>query len=416
MFRTLIIALVWPEPNASAAGTHMMDLIDALRPVSETIDFACTSGPSAYPEDLDNLGVVKHSIQVNDPNFDFLIKDLNPDLVIFDRFMAEEQFGWRVADICPEAIRILNTEDLHGLRKSRQLQLSGHDLNSSGFVENDVMKRELASIFRSDLSLIISEFEMDWLQSHAKLNEDQLHYFPLLTADSASEGKNKDREFDNRGGFVMIGNFRHAPNVDAIYFLKEEIWPLIRKMEPSAEVRIYGAYMPENLKKLDSEQEGFYLMGHAENLSQVFNHARILLAPLRFGAGLKGKLMDAMSQGIPFVTTTYGMEGFSNFEGVPSAVADDPGSFAKLAIEMYHDAQRWEKHRLRGFEFINKYFNREDHLNMLRAGIENFAEQKNDLREGNLLGSVFRHQSLQSTKYMSKWIEEKNRTPISSSE
>ncbi|MFM2367906.1 MAG: hypothetical protein RL619_202, partial [Bacteroidota bacterium] len=164
--KILIIGFVWPEPNSSAAGGRMMQLISLFRAQGFRITFASPAQNSDFMVDLDEYEVDKKSIELNNSSFDLFVKDLNPTVVLFDRFMMEEQFGWRVAENCPDALRILDTEDLHCLRLARQKAFNENRIfTTSNLLSEDIAKREIASILRCDLSLIISEFEMEILES-----------------------------------------------------------------------------------------------------------------------------------------------------------------------------------------------------------------------------------------------------------
>ena len=111
----LIIGFVWPEPNSSAAGGRMVQLISIFKKQGFEVTCASPAMDSDFMVDLDSLGVTKRFIALNCSSFDVFIKELNPSIVLFDRFMIEEQFGWRVAENCPDALRLLDTEDLHCL-------------------------------------------------------------------------------------------------------------------------------------------------------------------------------------------------------------------------------------------------------------------------------------------------------------
>jgi hypothetical protein len=154
------IGFVFPEPNSSAAGVRILQLIRLFKAQGYAVVFGSASKRSEYSFDLKSIGVQEENLLLNDLSFDDFVQKLNPNIVVFDRFMTEEQFGWRVAKQCPKAIRILDTEDLHFLRKARQQNQTLNSNFSKEFLKTDVAKRELASIYRSDLSLIISEVEM----------------------------------------------------------------------------------------------------------------------------------------------------------------------------------------------------------------------------------------------------------------
>src|SRR5690606_20087288 len=163
--QALIIGYVWPEPESSAAGKRMVQILNFLLDQNYRVTFATPAAPTAYMEDLKGMGIDIAAISLNDPEFDKFISALKPAVVIFDRFMMEEQFGWRVAKFSPDAIRILDTEDLHFLRKSRESSLTG----KSTLRISELDLREIASIYRCDLSLIISEVEMELLLTQYKV-------------------------------------------------------------------------------------------------------------------------------------------------------------------------------------------------------------------------------------------------------
>ena len=116
----VIIGTVWPEPTSTAAGTRMLQIINVFQKEKYTITFLSSASKGENSFDLESIGVQTKNVQLNDVSFDVLITELNPTIVLFDRFMIEEQYGWRIAENCPNALRMLDTEDLHFLRKARE--------------------------------------------------------------------------------------------------------------------------------------------------------------------------------------------------------------------------------------------------------------------------------------------------------
>ena len=169
--KLLVIGLVWPEPESSAAGTHLLHLIDLFAKHSWEVHFATAASTSPYSVNLNSKGVFTQEILLNDSSFDTFIQTLNPQAVLFDRFVTEEQFGWRVAENCPNALRLVDTEDLHCLRLARQKAFKENlPFSTDDLLTEEVAKREIASILRCDISLIISEFEMQLLHSVFKID------------------------------------------------------------------------------------------------------------------------------------------------------------------------------------------------------------------------------------------------------
>lgn len=406
--KVLIIGLIWPEPDATAAGTRMMQLIRFFMDRDYDISFASTAIANELSFDLKSLGITCFPIELNSATFDEQIKNLAPGIVIFDRFISEEQFGWRVHDACPDALRILDTEDLHFLRKSRELALRNQDKNWKDFLHNDITKREVASIYRCDLSLVISEFEMHLLQRDFKLPPALLFYIPFIDDSYTDVDFGTYPTFEERKNFMTLGNFKHKPNADAVRFLREIIWPKIRKKLPKSELHIYGAYVPEGMQQLESTKLGFYVKGWISNKREAYENYRVCLAPLRFGAGQKGKLLDAMLFGTASITSNIGAEGMSVPEQWNGFVTDDDNEFVEKALLLYQNEELWQQAQIKGGQILRTSFDKTGFEKKLTSRINNITENLESHRKENFIGSLLMHHSMQSTKYLSKWIELKN--------
>ena len=405
--KVLIIGFVWPEPKSSAAGTRMMQLIEAFQSSKYQVTFASPCAKSENAFDLKSIDVHPTEIELNSSSFDHFVKKLRPDVVMFDRFMMEEQFGWRVAEHCPHALRILDTEDLHCLRKGRSRAFKEGQPFSEAYLYNDLAKREIASIFRCDLSLIISEVEMHLLTTKFKVDKALLHYVPFMI--DAVESNTGLPKFKERQHFVTIGNFLHEPNYRSVVHLKENIWPFIKKQLPEAQMHVYGAYSSEKVHQLHKESDRFLVKGFAQDVNIIMQQARVCLAPLQFGAGLKGKLFDAMVNGTPCVTTNIGAEGVYGDLQPNGFIEDDTEKFVYSAIELYTNHEVWSERQEFGFEVINKRFRKNTLSRKLLSKIEQTLENLTQHRLHNFMGAMLQHHSLQSTKFMSRWIEEKNK-------
>ncbi|GAB2769735.1 glycosyltransferase [Salinimicrobium soli] len=409
MSKLLVIGYVWPEPKSSAAGARMMQLLEFFRKEGYSVIFGTTATRTEHSEDLEKLGISTEVIELNNNSFDLLLKELQPNIVLFDRFMMEEQFGWRVAEVCPEAIRILDTEDLHFLRKARQQAFKQGVSVSMEMLQSETAKREIASIYRCDLSLIISEAEMDLLTKEFRHPPEILFYIPFLPEEVSSEEITHLPDFDVRRNFVSIGNFLHEPNWDAVLYLKQEIWPLIKRELPAAELHIYGAYSVEKVKNLHNQKEGFIVKGRAPEAIEMLKHARVLLAPLRFGAGQKGKFIDAMQAGTPSVTTPVGAEGMQ-YNGIWNGkIEQDPEAFADAAVELYSEIDVWKTAQKNGFELLKIRYPKKAFLEQFRNSLLELQKNRESHRLSNFTGAMLLHHSLGSTRYLSKYIEAKNR-------
>lgn len=414
MLNVLVIGYVWPEPASSAAGYRMLSLLDAFRDQGWQLTYASPAEKSIHRTDLPARGIQEVSIALNCSSFDDFVKDLKPDIVMFDRFMMEEQFGWRVEKHCPDALRLLDTEDLSCLRHARHQQFK-----QTGSVSLDVpdellfsdnAKREVAAILRSDLSLMISGAEIDLLRDRFKVSPTLLLDCPFMLPKITQQQIDLLPSYTQRRNFIVIGNFRHAPNWDAVLWLKQTLWPGIRARLPDAELHVYGAYPPPKATQLHNPAQGFLVKGWAEDALQVMQAARVNLAPLRFGAGLKGKLVDALAVGTPSVTTSIGAEGMSGSGSWPQPVTDDPGSLIEQAVRLYEDETAWQDYQTAGFELYRTRFDYDRHAEALIARIVDLKSNLNAHRLQNFTGAMLRHHSMKSTQYMAQWIEAKNRS------
>lgn len=404
----LVIALVWPEPASTAAGVRMMQLLDVFQKQGYSITIASAASKSEYSFDFTSLGFEIKDIKMNDSSFDVFVKKLNPDVVLFDRFLTEEQFGWRVAENCPDALRILDTEDLHSLRHVREECFKiGIPFTTDAWLTDDKTKREIASIYRCDLSLIISSFELDLLTDVIKIDISLLLLLPFMANEITKETNWKT--FEDRKNFMFIGGGKHVPNIDAIKCLKTIIWPLLHKRLPEANLKIYGAYLPQQVVEMNNTKEGFLVKGRVEDANDVMQASKVCLAPLRFGAGIKGKLLSAMQNGTPSVTTTIGAEGMHGILDWNGYIENDHTAFVEAAIRLYTVQQTWENAQEQGKSLINTLYAKTSLEHILVQKIEQLQNELIQHRSQNFIGALLQHQTLQSTKFMGKWIEEKNR-------
>ncbi len=447
----------------------MLQLLQTFISEGYEVIFASTAQRSDHSFDLKSLGITEIPILLNHASFNQQLEEWVPQVVLFDRFITEEQFGWRVADTCPDAIRILDTEDLHFLRSARKsVALSAKmddqlasDCETIEDLKNDpVAVREVASVYRCDLTLIISWAEFELLTKHFGIPEALLFYMPYLEAEVEAEAeaeeeaevevevevevegeaKAKAEGFGERRDFVSIGNFLHPPNWDAVMLLKSQIWPEIRRQLPQAELHVYGAYASAKVEQFHSPGEGFHVMGRAGDVDTVLCRYRVMLAPLRFGAGIKGKLVDAFRNGLPAVTTRIGAEGIQhpwlgspvcddaerdiipkipglNMAEVarlrPLLIAESTSAFIESAVRLYQNEEVWKKSASEGKQLLGKLFANPEYGRTLLKRISELSGILSGHRMANFTGKMLMHHTLASLRYMSKWIEEKERNRTS---
>lgn len=420
----LFIGAVFPEPTSSAAGVRTLSLLRDFHSRGDRILFVSPSDRNAFSDALRAEGIETAEAKPNDPAFDTLVREFAPEIVIFDRFMLEEQFGWRVAEAAPNALRVLDTIDLHFLRRIRAewlgkkegVSVSDEELarlyHSLEGIETEDCLRELASIYRSDLTLILSSFEMGLLQTRFNLPAERLLE---LGFSYAAPERTEWVASDSRKNFVSIGNFRHLPNRDSVFWLARVLWPKIRAEllasgTPDAELHLYGAYPPKEIMALDNAKQGIRVFGKAEESIPTLRNYKVLLAPIRFGAGIKGKIADAWAAGTPVVTTPIGAEGMrlstGDFAGL---VADTEAEFLRDAVEVYQHPEIASLFREAGAAALEELYDpamiREKVLTTTDACLASLAEH----REKSIVSRILLADTQGRTKYFSKWIEEKNK-------
>ena len=403
----------------------MLQLIHLCLSQNWQVVFASPARLSEHRTNLEELGVEEKIIALNCSSFDDYLVQLQPDVVIFDRFFTEEQYGWRVAQKLPKALRILNTEDLHSLRYVRQQLLKSQQKQCTTETEkhqlgpvlrdsqalfqlmakDDMAQREIAAIYRCDLSLMISDVEMQLLQQQFSVPSALLHHCPFLLEQQPLPLNN----YEQRQDFMTIGNFRHEPNWDAVLWLKHALWPLIRQQLPQAQLKIYGAYPPPKATALHNPKQGFHVLGWAADAHQVMREARVCLAPLRFGAGIKGKLIDAMVCGTPSVTTGIGAEAMNGEFTWPGIISDTTVDFSRAAVALYTDQNVWQEAQNKSQVILQKRFNRDTFSHALIDRVQAVFAELDQHRIHNFVGAMLQHHLHKSTQYMSQWIEAKNK-------
>lgn len=401
----LVIGLVWPEPTSSAAGWRIIQIMQLFIQHDYELHFCSAASKSEFSFPLEKLGIKEQVIQLNDSSFNQYAEELNPDYVLFDRFMIEEQYSWRVKEVCPQAIRILDTEDLHFLRQARQDAYKKNVEFSKEMLYSDLASREIASILRSDLSLIISTYEMNLLKEQFHISPNLLCYLPFQFEASSTS---KMLGFEERQNFVFIGNFIHEPNWRTVLELKR-LWPSIRKRLDKVELHIYGAYPTQKVWDLNKPAEGFIVKGRAEDAKETLGKYRALLAPIPFGAGLKGKFVDACSVGTPSVSSQVAAEGMmSDDQEWPGFIYDSDEDFIDKVVQLYQDENTWLIAHTQCENKLNSW-RKEDQSEVFLETLQEIAPALQQHRNRNFIGQILWNNQFASSKYMSLWIEAKQK-------
>ena len=203
----------------------------------------------------------------------------------------------------------------------------------------------------------------------------------------------------------MIGSLMHPPNLDAARWCRQQIWPLIRRELPEAVLHCYGSYGERYAAELNAPKDGFHFKGRADDALPTMERYRLNLAPLRYGAGLKGKVFDGFLTGTPSVMTPIASEGiFIDF----GWAAADAEAFAREAVKLYSDIVAWEERQQREQQVCRERFDAELWRDRLPEVMEHAYANRHAHRASNFIGQMLRHHHHRSTEFMSRWIEAKN--------
>lgn len=407
MQKLLIIGYIWPEPKRTAAGYRMLQLIDLFIDKGYTAVF-CSAAKikSTSDKPLSDRNIPMIPITLNSDDLDELLLKERPDIVLYDRFLVEEQFGWRVRKVVPRALQILDTEDLHFLRIARQKVVEEGETLASG-LSGELAMREISSMLRVDMNLIISGYEMELLESKYGFEKHRIFYLPfLIKKEEVEMRKLAAVAFENREGFCTIGNLKHAPNLDAVRQLQKLIWPQIRKQLPDAQLYVYGSNAPREVLEMNDPDTGFHVKGHAASVDQVLSKHRLLFAPLRYGAGLKGKIFDAMKNGIPCVMTEIAAEAMFVQNLSPGLICDLENDFAHKSSELYSDAASWNVFQSNGFKILQDAYEESAFAKAVFLHIHKLENESP--MERSFLHKMLLHHADAHFKFMNYWIKSKS--------
>lgn len=420
MTSALIISTNWPDPDVSAAGRVTCSRIAMLKERGLQVCFACASRPGNAKQKLEkSYGIECERIVLNDESsMSPLISRVAPQLVLFDGFNAEERYSHYVRAAMPSALRVLDMQDFHALRLGREALVG--DGASLAIVaayrpdaDSEDLQRELAAIHRCDLVFAISEDECKLLVETYSIPAEKvlaapLGYSPPLPQASGLRG------FEQRQHVMFIGNFKHKPNRDCAQWLVRHVWPHLRALLPDVELRVYGSNASHEDMALTDDRIGATVCGHCRCVASAMRSHRLLVAPIRYGAGVKGKLTDAFVHGLVTVTTPIGAEGLggTDFPGVivPAMDCDDAAAaqeFAQAVASTYADAELWTSLQARACSFAAEHLDAERIGNRAWSALDARWRDLLAARRRDFVGQMLWQSSLRSTEWMAKGLAAK---------
>jgi GT2 family glycosyltransferase/glycosyltransferase involved in cell wall biosynthesis len=349
--RVLVIDACMLTPDQDAGSMRMQQIMEILVSLGCKVTFAPDNLEyrQPYVSKLQQLGVeVEFHPYMRSISILLGTRGDEFDIVMLSRHYVAARHIDAVRAFAPRALLVFDTVDLHFLREERLAELNA----SAAAKRAAEAKRseELALIRKADVTLVVSPVEKALLDNLVP----DAHVTLLSTIHEPVGG---DKPFALREGLLFIGGFRHPPNTDAVIWYGREILPRLRQRLPGVKTYIVGIDPPPTIRALAAED--FVITGHVPDLAPYLAGCRLSVSPLRYGAGVKGKVNHAMSCGLPVVATTPSIEGMHLTPGVDVLVADDAEGFADAIVRAYHDEMLWTRLSEAGRENIRRHFSRE---------------------------------------------------------
>ena len=351
----LIIDSRIPDPQRDSGSLRLCHIFQLLHRDGWNIHFLAADGIAAAT-DIDRLASI--GVQVHRGSIRVWLKQHGSslDAIVLCRLPVASQYLEQVRHLASSAKVIFDTVDLHFIREQRAAEL-----NNNGPLRRQALrsrKQELDLIARSDFTYVVSAGEQAILAS--LLPESSVH---LLT--NIHEVHGRAAAFHARRDMVFVGGFGHPPNADAMRWFASEILPRLHERAPDISLHIVGDI--DSTARQSLERPGLIIHGRVEDIRPFMDGCRVAIAPLRFGAGVKGKVNLALSYGLPIVATTIAAEGMFLEDGRNVLIADDAERFAEAIVRLYSNEALWLSISDAGLENTRQYFSIERAQETLRA-------------------------------------------------
>lgn len=346
--RILVIDAYTPEPDQDSGSLRLTYLFECLQQLGYGVSFFADNRGFAghYSEALQQAGVeVLFNPWIASLQDFFRERGAEFDFIMVSRHYVAANYLTLVRKYCPQAKLIFDTVDLHYLREERLAELE--DSLPLRRVAAQTKRSELAVIRQSDATLVVSPVEQQVLSQ--ELPQARIEILSNIhRVDGCQAG------FAERKDLFFVGGYQHPPNIDAAIWFVGSIWPLIRAKLPDVNFHLIGSKAPERIKSLHGN--GVIFHGFVDELNPWIDGCRLAVAPLRYGAGVKGKVNISMSRGQPVVATPAAVEGLHARVGEDVLVAENAEDFADAVVRLYQDQALWEKLSQGGLQNVQQYF------------------------------------------------------------
>jgi GT2 family glycosyltransferase len=356
--RVLVVDAHYPHPDRDSGSLRMLNMLILLRELGCHVQFWAQHG--TYRDDYSKT-LEEHGIELVIPQSRgqtlrwWYDHGAELDIVLMSRLPVALGSIRLVRRYATKASIIFDTVDLHFLRIARGAAL--HVSNEEANWADELRRKELSLMQQANLTLVVSEYEQALLQKLVPAVD-------VKVLSTIHKVHGRQSAFSGRSGLLFLGNFEHDPNIDAARWLIQTVMPLLRDRLPGISLHIVG--YAADVALADYAAEHVIVHGYIADLAPVFTTIKLALAPLRYGAGVKGKINMAMSYGVPTVTTTVGAEGMDLLDRRDAMIADDAKDFADAIVEAYDDENLWTCLSDGGIENVKRHFSPEKAREVLK--------------------------------------------------
>lgn len=349
--RVLVVEACMVTPDQDSGSVRMFAILELLVGLGYKVSFVADSLEYGQPyvRNLQQIGVeVWHAPYIKSVAQLLEERGRQYDLIMFCRYYVGAAYLKPARLWAPQAKIVLDTVDLHYVRERRMAEVK----NSPTLMQaaEKTRHQELDTIAQADVTLVVSPVEQALLAQ-------ELPNADVRILSNIHEPVPHGPQFSERRGLLFVGGFKHQPNVDAMKWFLAEIWPLVLSQHPDMTVTIVGSHMPDALKAMAGP--GVDMRGFVPDIDPLLKSVRVSIAPLRYGAGVKGKINQAMAWGIPVVATPMAAEGMELVEGEQIlVVAENAQDFANAIARLYFDEALWNRLSAGGRENVERNFSR----------------------------------------------------------
>jgi glycosyltransferase involved in cell wall biosynthesis len=396
--RILIAHHQYPEYDKMAGSLRLLEIVRVLREAGHALTFlAYKETAPRYQRILEELGVecvsdAHRALRQSAEAMGGFLKSHDFEAAILVMYNCYNRYAPYIRSALPRCRLIFDTTDLAFVRYGRQAEIEGTP-EARAHAE-EVRAAEVSAIKDADSVWTVSERERKIVLDLVPGKDAHVVKLIHRVADHRPD-------FDERQGLVFIGSYGHAPNVDGVRWFMKNVFPLIDSKLPGIGFTIIGQEPPDDFHDYEKRYPGVRVTGYVEDHRAILASSRVGVAPLRFGAGVKGKIAEYFCCGLPCVSTTIGIEGMELVPGRDVLTADTPEGFAEAVVRTYSEADTWRGLSEAGIEYVRRELSVEAVAPQVLAALEAAARLESTKTGSGLSNIVW---CIRNPRKIGRWI------------